>query len=109
MNRLIILATLFLFMGWGQNNTLSSQTVTGTKEITLEEIWGGAFRTNYMNSLNSMKNGDYYTLLGRSKEGYSVVDKYSYKTLEKEVTLVETNKDFDLFIYPDRTHGIHKG
>jgi dipeptidyl-peptidase-4 len=88
MNKLLILATLLLLIGCEQKDTSTSQTVTGTKEITLEKIWGGAFRADYMNSLNSMKNGDFYTLLDTNEEGYSVVDKYSYKTLEKVETLV---------------------
>jgi dipeptidyl-peptidase-4 len=106
MKRLMILATLILFMGCGQNDTSTSQTVTGTKEITLEEIWGGAFRTDYMNSLNSMKSGDFYTLLGRNDEGYSVVDKYSYETLEKVETLVSGRSiramgQFESYVFND--------
>ncbi len=60
------------------------------KEIALEEIWGGAFRTERMNALNSM-NGDFYTLLNFNKQAQeSTIDKYSYKTLEKVETIVNS-------------------
>jgi len=92
MKKLFILATLILFLSCDQKTTSSTSNInTGTKEITLEEIWGGAFRTEGMNALNSMK-GDYYTLLNRDNEGNSVVNKYSYKTLEKVETVVSGKK-----------------
>lgn len=92
MKNLFIVATLILFLSCDQKTTSSTSNInTGTKEITLEEIWGGAFRTEGMNALNSMK-GDYYTLLNRDNEGNSVVDKYSYKTLEKVETVVSGKK-----------------
>ncbi len=51
-------------------------------DITLEDIWKkGTFRSDYMNSLNSM-NGDFYSLLNYQRGGTSV-DKYNYQTLEK--------------------------
>ena len=53
------------------------------KDITNDEIWNGTFRTERMNSLNSM-NGDFYTLLNFNQETKSTsVDKYSYASLEK--------------------------
>ncbi len=59
------------------------------KSITLEDIWKkGTFSEDYMNSLNSMK-GDYYSLLNYTNEG-ATVDKYSYETLEKVATIVDT-------------------
>ena len=60
------------------------------KEIALEEIWGGAFTTERMNALNSM-NGDFYTLLNFNNQTQeSTIDKYSYKTLEKVETIVNS-------------------
>jgi dipeptidyl-peptidase-4 len=92
MKKFFILATLTLFLSCNQKTTDSTSKInTGTKEITLEEIWGGAFRTEGMNALNSMK-GDYYTLLNRDNEGNSLVDKYSYETLEKVETVVTGKK-----------------
>ncbi len=88
MKKLFILATILLFISCDKNNTSTSSISTGTKEITLEEIWGGEFSTDRMNALNSM-NGDYYSLLNSDDEGNSKVDKYSYKTLEKVATIVD--------------------
>lgn len=58
--------------------------------ISLDNIWNGEFRTERMNSLNSM-NGDYYTLLNFDRATRSTsVDKYSYATLEKVATIVDS-------------------
>lgn len=89
MKNLFILAAVILFIGCQNNSQNSSNFTSGTKEITLEEIWGGAFSTERMNALNSM-NGDYYSLLNFNKEtNSSTVDKYSYETLEKVETIVD--------------------
>ena len=89
MKKLFILATLSLFLSCDQKTTNTTSNIsTGTKEITLEEIWGGEFSTDGMNALNSMK-GDYYTLINRDDEGNSLIDKYSYETLEKVETIFD--------------------
>ncbi|WP_196890801.1 S9 family peptidase [Aureivirga marina] len=77
---------LFLFI-----LAISTVATAQKKDITLEEIWGGEFRQDYLNSLNSM-NGDFYTLLNFDRATRSTsVDKYSYKTLEKVETIVNSN------------------
>lgn len=74
---------LLLFIG------ISSLVQAQKKDISLEDIWRkGTFRADYMNSLNSM-NGDFYSLLNYG-EGSSTVDKYSYETLEKVATIVDS-------------------
>lgn len=68
------------------------------KDFTLEEIWNGSFRTERMNELNSM-NGDFYTLLNFNRNTRSTsVDKYSYETLEKVGTIVDS-KDLNNLKY----------
>ena len=42
---------------------VSSVSVVAQQKITLEEIWGGAFRTKGMDELNAMKNTNQYTVL----------------------------------------------
>ena len=99
MKKLIILATIVLYSGCKTNNSEISKTaVTGTKEITLEEIWNGTFSAERMNALNSM-NGNFYSLLNRDENGNTSVDKYSYSTLEKVETIVSSAdlKDLDGF------------
>ncbi|MDO9275349.1 MAG: DPP IV N-terminal domain-containing protein, partial [Lutibacter sp.] len=69
---------------------ITSMASAQKKDITLEEIWNGAFRTEQMNSLNSM-NGDFYSLLNFDRNTKSTtVDKYSYATLEKIATVVNS-------------------
>ncbi|WGH75358.1 S9 family peptidase [Tenacibaculum tangerinum] len=75
---------LVLFIG------ISSLVQAQKKDISLEDIWrNGTFRADYMNSLNSM-NGDFYSLLN-NENGSSTVDKYSYETLEKVATIVNSS------------------
>ena len=67
---------------------ITSLATAQKKDITLAEIWDGTFKTERMNSLNSM-NGDFYTLLNFSRESQNTtVDKYSYATLEKVETII---------------------
>ncbi len=70
------------------------------KQISLEEIWTGAFRTQGMSSLHSMNNGQQYSVLNRNrKDNTSTIDIYDYKTLTKVSTLVNsaTIKDIQNF------------
>ena len=91
MKHFTIIAAVFLMIGCKENTSKTSNYITGNKEITLEEIWDGTFSTERMNSLNSM-NGDFYSLLNYDKDTKATtVDKYSYKTLEKVATIVNSN------------------
>jgi len=65
-----------------------------TKEITLEDIWkDGTFRTERMDVLHSMKNGQQYSVLNFDRETKnSSIDIYDYKTLKKVETLVSSEK-----------------
>ncbi|NLP58901.1 S9 family peptidase [Lutibacter sp. B1] len=77
---------------------ITSIATAQNKDITLDEIWNGTFRTERMNSLNSM-NGDYYTLLNFNNYTRSTsIDKYSYETLEKVETIVDS-KDLNELKY----------
>ncbi|WP_075341070.1 S9 family peptidase [Tenacibaculum agarivorans] len=67
-----------------------------TKEITLQEIWSGAFSADRMNELNSM-NGDFYSVLNFDRaSGTSSVDKYSYETQLKVATIVDSKDLYNL-------------
>src|SRR5690606_31998902 len=68
------------------------------KKITLEEIWGGAFRTESMDVLRSMNNGEQYTVLNRNLSlRSSSLDKYDYRTLEKVETIVASSPSVPYF------------
>lgn len=69
------------------------------KEITLENIWNGTFRTQRMDALHSMKNGQQYSVLNFDRTNRaSTVDVYDYKTLEKVKTIV-TSADLEAIPY----------
>jgi len=75
---------------------ITSLATAQKKDITLNEIWNGTFSTERMNSLNSM-NGDFYSLLNFDRTTRSTsVDKYSYATLEKIETIVDSKNLSDL-------------
>ncbi|MDB9755705.1 S9 family peptidase, partial [Winogradskyella sp.] len=61
------------------------------KQITLNEIWGGEFRTEGMQALHSMNNGKQYSVLNVDRQTRNAtIDIYDYKTLEKVKTLVSS-------------------
>jgi len=61
------------------------------KQISLEDIWNGAFRTERIQSLHSMKNGKQYSVLNFDRQNRTTsIDIYDYKTLEKVKTLVSS-------------------
>lgn len=68
------------------------------KKISLEEIWGGAFSTEYMDVLRSMNNGKQYTILNFNRSPRSSsLDKYDYETLEKVETIVASSETVPYF------------
>jgi dipeptidyl-peptidase-4 len=99
MKKGILLVTILLFIcseTFAQTNSIKT---SNTKEITLEKIWNGTFSPKRMNSLNSM-NGDFYAVLNYDQKTKSIsVDKYSYKTLKKVETIVNSAdlKDLNSF------------
>lgn len=69
------------------NSIVSAQE----KQITVEEIYTGEFRTQGMDVLRSMNNGKQYTVLNKdSYQGLVSVDRYDYSTLEKVGTIIST-------------------
>ena len=74
------------------------------KQITLEEIWSGTFRTEGMQALHSMKNGKQYSILNFDRQTRnSTIDIYNYKTLQKEITLVSSEEIEDIEGFFDYT------
>ena len=69
------------------------------KKITLQDIWGGAFRTEGMDVLRSMKNGKQYTVLNFERNPKSSsLDKYDYTTLEKVETIIASSGCHSFFL-----------
>ena len=90
MKHIPIFVAIILFINCKIIAQTNSQYTSQTKEITLEEIWNGTFYAERMNSLNSM-NGDFYAVLNYDRKTRNVsLDKYSYKTLEKVETIVNS-------------------
>ncbi|WP_179343718.1 S9 family peptidase [Winogradskyella ursingii] len=70
---------------------ITASLTAQNKQITLEEIWGGQFRTEGMQALHSMNNGKQYSVLNIDRQNRtSTIDLYDYKTLEKVKTLVSS-------------------
>ncbi|MBT8252338.1 MAG: S9 family peptidase [Bacteroidia bacterium] len=71
------------------------------KEITLEDIWNGTFRTERMDALHSMKNGKQYSVLNFDRSNRtSTIDVYDYETLSKVNTIIKSSEleDIEYFI-----------
>ena len=61
------------------------------KNISLEEIWGGAYRIQGLDALHSMNNGKEYAVLNYDRQNKaSTVDVYDYKSGEKVRTLLNS-------------------
>ena len=61
------------------------------KQITLEEIWNGAFSQERLESLESLNNGTEYIVLNQDrKNGTSSIDVYDYKSGEKQESLLNS-------------------
>ena len=72
--------------------------ISQKKKISLEEIWGGSFRTEGLDVLRSMKNGTQYTVLNFNRAtGTRSIDKYDYKTQKKVSTIVSSSVDIPPF------------
>lgn len=64
-----------------------------TRKITVEDIYTGAFRTEGLEELRSLKNGQEYTVLSVDpSSGATRIDRYGYQTLEKKGTLVSSEQ-----------------
>ena len=59
-------------------------TLNSAQEITLNKIHSGYYRTDFIYGINSMNDGEHYTVL--EKDG---IIKYSYKTGKKIETILE--------------------
>ena len=76
---------------------VSSVSVVAQQKITLDEIWGGAFRTKGMDELNAMKNTNQYSVLNFDRTTRSFqIDLYDFATLEKVSTLLDTKNHPEL-------------
>jgi dipeptidyl-peptidase-4 len=64
--------------------------VHAQQPITLEQIWGGAFRTQSMMSLQALQNTNQYTVLNfnRTDKNFQI-DLYDFATLEISKTVIE--------------------
>ena len=86
MNRIFSIPILTLFL------VVSFSTQAQQKQITLEEIWGGAFRSERMDVLRSLANGKEYAVLDYNRsQSASTVDVYDYASGKKVRTLVNSN------------------
>jgi dipeptidyl-peptidase 4 len=70
---------------------LASFSAFAQQKLTLEEIWGGAFRTQGMTELAALKNTNQYTVLNFDRTSKSSqIDLFDFATLTKVSTLLDT-------------------
>ena len=86
--------SLFLFI-------LAVMPVAAQQKLTLEQIWGGAFRAQAMDDLQAMKNTNQYTVLNMNRAAQTVtIDLYDFATLNKISTLIDSKS------FPELKEGI---
>lgn len=77
---------------------ISTVALAQKKQISLEEIWDGSFRTEGLDALRSMKNGTQYTVLNFDRATRtSSIDKYDYKTQQRVGTIVTSSTEIPAF------------
>jgi dipeptidyl-peptidase-4 len=70
---------------------LATLPVTAQQKITLQEIWGGAFRAQGMDELTAMKNTNHYAVLNYNNASRSSqIDLYDFATLGKVATILDS-------------------
>ena len=74
------------------------------KTITLEEIWNGSFRTEGLQSLHPLKDGESYSVLNFNKASRSTsIDVYNYKTSKYLTTILSSNNLNEVSYFLDYT------
>jgi dipeptidyl-peptidase-4 len=66
------------------------------QQITLEEIWSGAFSTGGIASLRSLQSGERYTAL-EYNDGQSQIVAYDYKSMSKQGVLLSSGTEVPRF------------
>jgi len=67
-------------------------SIAQQKQISLEEIWNGTYRTEGLQVLRSLKNGKQYTVLNRNRvTGVTSIDTYDYASQKKIGTVVSSS------------------
>lgn len=84
-----IRTVLFLFL-------TAAMPVAAQQKITLQEIWGGAFRTKGMDDLHAMKNTNQYTVLNYNPDRSAQIDLYDFATLNKVGTIIDSKNHKEL-------------
>lgn len=71
--------------------TITSILSAQNKQVTLEEIWGGTFRQEYLQALRSLNNGEEYVVQSYDRSAKAMnVDVFSYETGKKTRTLISS-------------------
>ena len=72
---------------------ISTQIIAQNKNITIDEIWDGAFRPDYLYGLKALPQSDKYSRIdiNRSNRTYEL-NIYEYATLQKSKTAFSTEK-----------------
>lgn len=86
---------LYLFIG------IPAVLFSQKQQITLEEIWKGAFREEYLQSYQPMNNNRYSLLSVNYSTKSTAIDVYDYATLNKTETIVDSKNLNDIAYFDD--------
>jgi len=78
--------------------TLTAQT----KEITIDDIWNGKFRPQFIYGLTALPSSDYYSKIDHKAPHVYEINIYDYPT-QKKITTAFSTKDYPFLGYFDYT------
>lgn len=87
---------------------LSSTLSFAQKQLTLEELWSGAYQSTSMQAVNALKNSNHYARIERNASGNSQeINLYDFKTLEKTKTVFSTQnhttiQSIDAYVFDEK-------
>ncbi|MDR2223417.1 MAG: S9 family peptidase [Flavobacteriaceae bacterium] len=68
---------------------LATQLGFAQKQVKLDEIWNGTFRTKAMESVNTLNRSNHFTRIENATEQAQVINTYDFSTLEKVKTIFD--------------------
>ena len=87
---------------------LSTTLSFAQKQLTLEELWSGAYQSTSMQAVNALKNSNQYARIELNSQNKSQeINLYDFKTLEKSKTIFTTQnhpsiENIDAYVFDDR-------
>ncbi|MDR0230147.1 MAG: S9 family peptidase [Flavobacteriaceae bacterium] len=86
---------------------LATQLGFAQKQVKLNEIWNGTFKTKVMESVNTLNRSNHFTRIENASEQAQVINTYDFSTLEKVKTIFDNTsfsqiKSIDNYVFDSK-------